>query len=508
MPEAREISIQFPLGGLDRTLAFQSQPPYTTPLCLNIWPTDVITGRGRGGVRPGLSSVGSVGGDPLGSCRVDYLDTSVLKEGLAVCTSTGTGISLNGSSWTPHIVDTPATTLASCESFLGHLFQAAGGRPLRYKEMPLGSEGTLADAPEKGGIVIRHVDRLWVMGFTDNYHVVTASATGDFEDWDYADDTSGGAFINSGAEGGTIGDPITAAIRHNQTILLVGGPTSISAYRGNPRMNGVYLVSDTVGPLSNTAWCKGIDRDGNDNTYFMSYDGLYMIPAGGLSVVKLSKRRIPNELLGHFPTLAANGNNTGTRVSIGYDNRWECLHIYVDKTSGDDISYTYSIPQDSYWPTEYGTAIHLFPHFPLLQTATKSSVFPINSSGQGYQFDAESSESFNSYMLLGPIMLGQGDSEGVLHSITAALAKDSENVNWRIYTGKTVQEAYERAAADTSPDFTGAQWSYSTDQYINNKQHPRTRGYAAYIRIYDVGDERWLLEDIIARLSLAGIRRR
>jgi hypothetical protein len=525
MPEAREITVHFPLGGLDRTLAFQSQPPYTTPLCLNIWPTDIATGRGRGGVRPGLEGGAAVGGDPYGYCRISYLSSGAVKDGIAVCHANGTSGSLTGADWgtagIPKITTPPATTLASCEAYNGYLFQARGGGTVRVMQMPSGSEGNLAvsfydpgpdtmpkgTAPENCGIVIRHVDRLWLMGDTTNYHVVQASATGDHTNWDFADDTQGGAFINSGAEGGMVGDPITAAIRHNQTVLLVGGPTSITAFRGNPRVNGASLVSDTVGPLSNTAWCKGVDREGNDNTYFMSYDGLYMIPAGTLQVVKLSKRKIPNELLGKFPTLGADGNNTGWRTAIGFDNRWECIHISITNSSSTKTNYTYSISQDSYWPTAYADKLRLFPHFPTLQTETLSSVYPISDGGEGFQFDSAATEDFDSYMLLGPIMLGNGDSEGILHSITAALAKDSEDVNWRIYTGRTVQEAYERAAADTDPDFQGTKWTYSTTQYLNNKQHPRCRGYAAYVRIYDSANERWLLEDITARVSPAGIRR-
>jgi hypothetical protein len=51
----RQISIQFPLGGLDRKYAYRNQPPYTTINALNVRPRDVQEGRSRGGSRPGLS---------------------------------------------------------------------------------------------------------------------------------------------------------------------------------------------------------------------------------------------------------------------------------------------------------------------------------------------------------------------------------------------------------------------------------------------------------------------
>ena len=51
----RQIDLQFPTGGLDRRLAYQNQPPYTTPDCSNVRPFDTLEGRERGGSRPGIS---------------------------------------------------------------------------------------------------------------------------------------------------------------------------------------------------------------------------------------------------------------------------------------------------------------------------------------------------------------------------------------------------------------------------------------------------------------------
>jgi len=47
-------SIVFPLGGIHRSFAFPAQPPYTTPDAENVRSAGTITGRTRGGTRPGL----------------------------------------------------------------------------------------------------------------------------------------------------------------------------------------------------------------------------------------------------------------------------------------------------------------------------------------------------------------------------------------------------------------------------------------------------------------------
>jgi hypothetical protein len=57
MARPQQISLKFPLGGLNRRYDFQSQPPFTTPDCLNVRPVEPGTGRLRGSSRPGLSKV-------------------------------------------------------------------------------------------------------------------------------------------------------------------------------------------------------------------------------------------------------------------------------------------------------------------------------------------------------------------------------------------------------------------------------------------------------------------
>lgn len=58
MPRRRSgpspLSLHFPLGGVDRSVSYQYQQPFTTPNALNVWPDGAIEGRERGGSRPGL----------------------------------------------------------------------------------------------------------------------------------------------------------------------------------------------------------------------------------------------------------------------------------------------------------------------------------------------------------------------------------------------------------------------------------------------------------------------
>ncbi len=60
----RSLRLAFPVAGLVKAYAYQSQPPMTTYDAVNVCPYDSIDGRQRGGSRPGLSRVnlGSSGG--------------------------------------------------------------------------------------------------------------------------------------------------------------------------------------------------------------------------------------------------------------------------------------------------------------------------------------------------------------------------------------------------------------------------------------------------------------
>lgn len=57
MQTPRVLEIQPPLAGLQRSTAYQSQPPFTTYDALNVWPRDPDQGRARMGTRAGLSLI-------------------------------------------------------------------------------------------------------------------------------------------------------------------------------------------------------------------------------------------------------------------------------------------------------------------------------------------------------------------------------------------------------------------------------------------------------------------
>lgn len=512
MQSYRTITVEFPLGGLERSTAYQWQKPFTTPLCLNCFPIDPATNRLRGGIRPVLKQLSS-GGAPYHWTKVSYLDTTV-KEGILICNANGTYSTLDGVTLTERIATNPASSFASCAYYNGMIYQASSGAATRQATALGGSEANLSNAgggtaPTNCGLVWVHQDRLALAGDSSNPHQVYMSAVGDATDWDYADVTVGGAWTNTGSEGGQLGDSITATINHNQNVSLIGSLRSIYAIVGNPRVGGTRRVSSSIGPLSNNAWCKGLDDSGANHTYMMTYDGLYVIPSGDYtSPQAISRNKIPNELIGVNPA-------AGDKCCIGFDSQWKGIYITVDPNSGGDVNYFYHIASDSWWPLALPITPHVYATFPALQTATTSAILPIGSGGSLRQFNngeaqGGSNENFDSYVLIGPIKLADAGGEGIVISCSAALAQGSEDVNWSIYVGDSAEQAYRKAEADTTntaADFSGAKWTYASAQYWNGVQNPRVRGNAAYLKVYDVANERWQLEQVVMEIERLGDRK-
>jgi hypothetical protein len=506
----RPFRLKFPLGGLNRRTSLADMPQDSTPLCMNVWPIDPSTGRERGGVRPPMSTLASRGQAPYAWCPVRYLATGTVRTGIAATFADGTYTTLDGVTWTVRIATDPGTDFASCAIKDQKLFQAAAGAKTRQYTFATAVETTLqpdagggSDAPENCAIVWVHQDRLALAGDPNNSHVIYMSAAGDSANWDTSINAAGGAWTNTGAAGGYVGEQVTAAIRHTDNTSLIGSAYSMYSVTGNPRTNGARPVSEIIGPLSHKAWCKGTDAEGSNATFLFTGDGLLVIPEGATRPQRLSREKLPNELVGVSP-------GAGDKVTIGYDQRWMGIHVSVDYNSGTDVDYFFDLQSGGWWPEDFTDLTpHLYATFPAIMSSTKSSILGIGSSGAVKQFNTAGSEDFDSYLVFPPIIMGDVLYEGVMKSINAVLADGSQSVNWELYVGKSVEAAYQKIGtppsfADKDPSYSGTAWNR---EGINFWQNPQVAGYAAFLKIYDVSNERWLIEEIFGELAPSGRRR-
>ena len=501
MPRTRTVPLRFPVGGVTRRHGYADQPQPPTPSALNVWPGERSTGRTRGGVRSGLSSLGSISADPYGWCDCVYNDGGAQRR-VAVVHASGTSTSAAGSSWTSVITTDPGTDFCSCAVYLSTLYMARGGGTTLYQALSGTGAGTALSnggggtAPTNCGIIISALDRLWLAGDTSNPNNVYACRIGDPPDWDYAAVDQGGAYAINGTNG-VLNGAVTSLIHHGDNCIIVGYRDAMDAIVGNPRAGGSKrTINQMHGPVSQTAWCK----DEINNTWFLSRAGLYKIASGcisdGSNIQSVSRERLPASLHGIDP-------GGGDRVSLGYDLENRGLHIYVDKATGTDEYWFYDTNDGGFWPMEFPTTMHLACILPPVMGATTSSLLAINSSGSVYQFSdtqtTDNGTAIDSHLYLGPIPLGSPTEDGILQEVQAALASTSGNLAWSVYAGQSAEEAY-----NDTPWFTGQNWTIAG---LNHTQHPQVRGHACYLKLEDVSGSRWSFEEINCTVAKGGPRR-
>lgn len=500
MAKTRPLTLEFPSGGVSKRFGYHKQAPFTTPSALNVWPSQWETGRQRGGVRPGLTSYGtSLANAPYNWCEATYVNGGT-QRGVAVVHAGGVSVRTASADWTSWITTAPGTNFSSCAVYLQKLYMARGGSSVLFVDLTTtpGAGATITPSggttvPVNCGLVVAWGDRLVLAGDTVDPHIIYMSRVGDATDWGYSDTDEGAAWANTGSAGGRVGEPITALIPHNDDCLLVGGTDSIYAISGNPRLSSrpVYSLSQQVGPLMQTAWCK----TGNDYTIFMTRDGLYsMRPGCGEPPVSISREVLPEELTAIDP-------GAGDKVTLGYDARWRGIHIYVDRNSGTDAHYFYDLQSKGFWPMSFSAGtMALAVNLKSASSSTKSGLLALTSAGQAYQFDVESVESIDSHVYYGPVAIGSPHSEGIISEAQAVLSEDSGAAAWSVYAADSPQQAFNLGA----PSFTGANWDI---QGLNYVQNPLVRGSAAYVKVEDVSNSRWCVEEIPLVVRQAGRRK-
>ena len=260
MPDVRDVTIPFPTKGLIKRFGYSHQPPNSTPYSLNVYPYEWETGRERGGVRPGIGTATTGPTDPSFWCEATWrVNGGGSLRGVAVSGTDGTYFYI-GSGWSKPISTASGSTFTTCTVYddwliQGDLGSTIGSTKIQCYNLYESATGNLTDAqaacfptalgltkagtaPTNCGIVQRWNDRLMVAGSLENPHRLFASKMGNILDWDYTNVALSGAWTSTGAEGGQIGEPITALIPHNKDCLLIGCTDSLYVMRGNPRAGG------------------------------------------------------------------------------------------------------------------------------------------------------------------------------------------------------------------------------------------------------------------------------
>jgi hypothetical protein len=296
-----------------------------------------------------------------------------------------------------------------------------------------GSFTGISAAARPATIVYR--DRLLEIDGTNSNKIV-ASRKGDHADFDYSGDVSDTirATFFQFSEDDKVGENVVALVPHKDSFLLgfAAGETWIQ--QGDPLTGTRRRVSDEVGIIGADAWCVN-----HDTAYFMSSSGLYSVGMDGSSLKPVSEDRIPEDLTGV--------SDSTCKLTYNHADRG----VYVTLASG--VSWFYDTARDQFWPFTGDT---------------------------------------DSHVLVGPFRLGQAESYGRVLNLQGVIAAGSADVNWRLVTGESAEEA----AANGKAAITAALAANPYDDYVDSEgTWSAGRARMAYPRIRAIWCCLWLASE-------------
>lgn len=502
----RSISVQFPLGGVNRRLAYQSQPPYTTPYCLNMRAPDGNL-RLRGGRRWGAYKLFAA---TVGISNPVRLLASVrpISGAVPIVVAASTGEIYYETGGNLSLASGNKTIAGSTESRTAErtgLLYIAKWHATTSNIVPLvfnSADGSVANWVATYGTVptsCRHICRYRDRMVLVRGNVWYMSRQGDPDDWDFFDDPDdpGRAIASTAANAGAIGAPITAMMPYSDDFLVFACHDSLWMLNGDPGYGGIMQpLSYSTGCISGDAWCHGPSGE----IYIMSDSGLWMLPPGGGKPQPVSHEALPYEL--------KSLDISSKYVSMVYNNYEQGLQIYIMPTvSGAATHWFYSIPHQSFWMDTYMAAMG--PRLAIeAPRGTPESTTVILGGRDGYVYYLvkgayqDSATNFISEVLLGPFRAADGLHTGMMKRLLLQLSSNSDVVTWHVYAGSNPETAYNAfLASNHSASGVVAAGNFGT--------HPcRVAGNAFFVRLgLSGGTLNWSLEDLELVLEQTGLLR-
>lgn len=506
--------ILFPMRGVVRRESLRSTPdsrgPWPSPWAVNVRVEDALDRRMRGGSRPGLTKFVN---DDLGTTISDMVSINVssaaggASEVLLVLVDSSIKVVENGTvtALVAYLTNEAGQTITNEDevpitvgegSVPATGFLVAG----QQKVFAVTTSGVTKIDPKTGqvdslaasagtiptsctfGAIYR--DRLCLSGQDNAIYMSRQGVYGDFDfGVDFSDQQRAIPFQL--ALSADVGARPTAMIPCMDAYLICATARSLWVVQGDPTSGALRRISETVGIIGSKAWVK---VDGT--IIFLSEDGLYQVQADGSGLTPLTLNAIPDEL--------RDIDTSTTTVSLGWEQDRRAFHIYLRTAGGSDTHWVYETVPQAFWPTWLQDN-----HSPRVVCQHDGEL--LLAGGDGYirkvTGDNDDGAAITSHVVFGPIRLGIKGFYGRMINLHASLAAGGGQVNWRILTGDTAEEAADNAKTAIESFRSGASYSSLVKQSGNWKAgrsimvYPRVRGIWCCLWLQST--DKWAFESMM-----------
>jgi len=284
----------------------------------------------------------------------------------------------------------------------------------------------------------------------------------------YGEDDEQAAVAGTDAKAGKVGDIVTASIPYSDDYKLYGSIGDLWVLRGDPAAGGnLDKLIEGIGVISQSAWCF----DDAGNLYILDLKGMYKITRGLASIEPMTSDKIPN----FTKDLALNPETQ--KICLSFDPNEQGIVISVTTIeTGANVNYFYDLQSEGFSPETYPVqdAIICSHYYDADDPELRHLLFgsydghmrvldPAAKSDDIGSMASPASVAIDSYVLLGPVMIGPNHNfNGRMSSLTVVTAggkaggtvPDSDDIAYAVYVGDDAETVMEKADADT-PIFGG-----------------------------------------------------
>jgi len=377
-----------------------------------------------------------------------------------------------------------------------------------YANFTVTADQIYGDLPDTATIGCLYRGRVTLSGDTNNPNQWYMARQANPWDYAYAALDAQSPIAGNDADAGELGDAIVALIAAKDDYLILSCSDSIWRLNGDAAAGGVIVeVSLVTGIIDKYAWCY----DNNDNLYFLSINGLYMLSAdssGGMARPQsLTKTKLPA-----FPR-SWDIDVSIHRITLAYDRR---LHgILICKTllsDGSNENMWYDLRTNGLFPEEYPDVAGCYSS--VFYSATDTDYQDLLVGGaDGYirKFDAAekdddsgaSDTAISSYAVIGPQMLGKDPNMYVkFTSMVLVTSQDTDEVTYKLFTDRLAEPLVDQLLA--TPLLPRVGGSLGETKYPTRFRQV-VRGIYGGIRLSnETASQSWSIETIVGNLEVAG----